>query len=320
VYIAITADHEALLLITTPPKPTNARLLANPEADRSVISRWDKVLILFLITLPLGATIFTMVGAALWTDYLGWKEFALFGAFYVMSAFGITVGFHRMLTHSSFEAHPIVRAVLLIFGMWALEGGPISWAAVHIKHHAYSDKPEDPHSPLKGFFHAHMWWLFSTRVDPNKYAPKQLQDPVARFIARTAGWWALLGILLPFFIGGWTGLLWGSGVRVFLVHHVTWSVNSICHTWGARPFKTGSDRSTNNPVVGILGMGEGWHNNHHAFPRSALHGLRWFEFDLSGYLIRALGAVGLVRNIYRVPAQVISARRRGAAVADTEAA
>ncbi|MBF8299603.1 MAG: acyl-CoA desaturase [Dehalococcoidia bacterium] len=294
--------------MTTLEAPPKTPLLAN-LTHRETVSRWDKLLVALLIGIPLGATLFAMYAAWRWTDYLHAKDLVLLGVFYLFASLGITVGFHRMLTHTAFEAPWFVRGMLLIFAMWGLEGSPISWAAVHIKHHAYSDKEEDPHSPLQGFWHAHMGWLFTVRVDPVKYAPKQMQDPVVRFIARTAGWWALLGILLPFAIGGWTGLLWASGVRIFLVHHVTWSVNSICHTFGSRPFRTGADRSTNNLLVGILGMGEGWHNNHHAFPRSAFHGLRLWEFDASGYFIQLLGKLGLAKNIIRVPDDVVQARR-----------
>lgn len=283
-----------------------ATSLVEPEQK---VSRLQQLLVVLLVTIPFGATAFTAFAAWHWTHYFSLKDVVLFGVFYLISSLGITVGFHRMLTHNGFDAPRFVRGALLVAGMFALEGSPISWTAMHTKHHAYSDKDEDPHSPLKGFLHAHVFWLFTATVDRKKYAKRQLNDPAAVFVSRTAGLWAFLGILLPFLIGGWTGLLWGAGVRIFIAHHVTWSVNSVCHTFGSRPFKANGDQSRNNILVGILAMGEGWHNNHHAFPRSAFHGLRWREFDASGYFIRMLAAVGLVRNVYKVPREAIIAKR-----------
>lgn len=277
--------------------------------DEKTTGSLEKLLTLLLVVLPPAATVVVAVGAIFWDGFVSWKDLAILGGFYLATALGVTVGYHRMFTHNAFEAHPIVRGVLLILGVWSLEGSPISWAAIHIKHHAYSDREEDPHSPVKGFFHAHVGWLFTAhRADPARYAKRQLQDPVGRFVSRTAVLWAFVGIALPFFIGGWPGLLWGVGVRLFLVHHVTWSVNSVCHTFGSRPFKTGEDRSTNNVWIGLLALGEGWHNNHHAFPRSAFHGLKWREIDASGYFIRFLGAIRLARNIYTVPREAVEAR------------
>ena len=278
------------------------------------VSRTDQTLTLVLVVTPFLATIAAIVLASIGTTLVSLKDMALLGGFYAASSLGVTVGYHRMLCHTSFEANPVVRAVLLIFGVWSIQGGPLSWAAIHLKHHAYSDETEqDPHTPLKSLAHAHVGWLFtSERVDPAQYAKGQLKDPVNRFISRTALWWALIGILAPFAIGGWTGFLWGTLVRIFLVHHVTWSVNSICHRIGARPFRQGSDLSTNNVLVGVMAMGEGWHNNHHAFPRSAFHGLRRREIDVSGYVIRLLGALRLVKNIYRVPPERVAARYRAA--------
>ena len=295
-------------MIATPENASAVQHGVDPVVD---ISAFHKFTVGLLVLVPLGATMFAMFAAWRWTTYFSPKDFALFGAFYVMSALGITVGFHRMLTHAAFDAPPLVRGILLIFGMFALQGSPSSWAAAHIKHHAYSDQYDDPHSPLKGLFHAHLGWLFKTRVDKKKWARRQAKDPIVQFVNKTCGWWALLGILLPFAIGGWTGLLWGAGVRIFFVHHVTWSVNSICHTFGSRPFLTG-ERSTNNVIVGILGMGEGWHNNHHAFQRSAFHGMSSRQFDASGLFIRLLGAVGLASNIYRVPPALQEAKRQEA--------
>ena len=264
-----------------------------------------------LIGVPLLATILAVVLAGLRPDLFGWKDMALLGGFYFASSIGITIGYHRMLTHSSFVPNPVLKVVLLIFGIWALQGGPISWAAIHTKHHVHSDEGEDPHSPTRSMLHAHVGWLFRRdRADPSTYAKAQLNDPITRFIGKTAVWWALLGLLLPLALGGWTGFLWGTLVRLFLVHHVTFSVNSVCHRYGSRPFNTGGELSTNNLLVGILGMGEGWHNNHHAFPRSAFHGLTRRQVDVSGYLIRLFGTLRLAHAIVRVPKPAIAARLR----------
>ncbi len=283
---------------------------------REYVNRTDQLLNLILVLVPFAATVFAVAGTIFWTtNLISWKDMAIMAGFYIPAGIGVTVGYHRMLTHTGFQASPLLRAVLLIFGVWSIQGSPISWAAIHLKHHAYSDTDQDPHSPVRSFYYAHMGWLFSGfRVDPSSYAKAQLNDPVARFVSRTAFWWALLGLLLPLAIGGWTGLLWGTGVRVFLLHHVTWAVNSVCHTFGSRPFRTGEDQSTNNAIIGLLGLGEGWHNNHHAFPRSVYHGLRRWEIDVSGYLISMMERLRLIRDPYKVPKHVVAERRtRGAA-------
>jgi stearoyl-CoA desaturase (delta-9 desaturase) len=144
-------------------------------------------------------------------------------------------------------------------------------------------------------------------ADPNVYCRNLVHDPIVVFVSRTFLLWVVLSLLIPYAIGGWSGLLWAGLVRIFLVHHVTWSVNSICHTFGMREFET-TDQSRNEWIVGLLAFGEGWHNNHHAFPRSAFHGLHWWQFDLSGYLIRLLERVGLATEVYRIPAEKLVKR------------
>lgn len=249
----------------------------------------------------------------LWGRAVEWADLALLVGLYVPISLGVTAGFHRMLTHRSFRAHPAVKFLFLVFGSMAVEGACIGWAANHLKHHALSDKEGDPHSPLDGLFHAHLGWLFTgQQADPRIYCRYMLTDRVTMFVDRTFVLWVTLSLLIPFALGGWQGLLWGGLVRMFFVHHVTWSVNSICHTFGRRAFET-TDRSHNNWVVGLLGMGEGWHNNHHAFPRSAIHGLgsRW-QFDLSAIVIVALEKIRLAREVYRVAPEVIARKRRHA--------
>jgi stearoyl-CoA desaturase (Delta-9 desaturase) len=261
------------------------------------LSMVNKAVVLAVVIIPLLATIFAI--GLLWQRAVYWSDLILLVTLYAFVALGVTVGFHRMLTHRSFRPHPVVKCVLLILGSMAWEGPALEWAATHIKHHAQADREGDPHSPVEGFFHAHLGWLFNDRTaDPNVYCRKLVQDPMVTFISRTFLLWAVLSLLIPFALGGWTGLLWGGLVRIFLTHHVTWSVNSVCHTFGKREFET-NDRSRNEWIVGLLAFGEGWHNNHHAFPRSAFHGLHWWQFDLSGYFIWTLEQLGLASDIYR---------------------
>jgi stearoyl-CoA desaturase (delta-9 desaturase) len=217
--------------------------------------------------------------------------------FFVLTGLGITVGYHRLLTHRSFETHAAVKVALLAFGSMAVEGPVIGWSANHLKHHAFSDRPGDPHSPNQGFFHAHWGWLVRfSDIDERKFASHLIHDPVVLFMNKTFIFWVTAGYVIPFLIGSWEGLIWGGLFRQLAVQNVTFAINSVCHRWGTRPFKTG-DRSTNNWVFGVLGLGEGWHNNHHAFPSSAFHGLRWWEIDLSAYVIRGLAAVRLAWNV-----------------------
>lgn len=268
--------------------------------DGERVGPWvHKSLVLVVVLVP-----FLALGAAiwqLWERLVTWRDIALMLGLYIPISLGVTAGFHRMLTHRSFRAHPAVQFVFLMFGSMAVEGNAIGWAANHLKHHALSDKEGDPHSPLDGLWHAHLGWLFNTeQADPKVYCRHLLKDPVVVFVDRTFGLWVVLSLVIPFAIGGWQGLLWGGLVRMFFVHHVTWSVNSVCHTFGRRSYET-ADRSHNQWVVGLLGMGEGWHNNHHAFPRSAIHGLDKWQFDGSALVITALEKLKLVREVYRVP-------------------
>ena len=266
---------------------------------------------LVILVIPFAATIFGVI--QLIQGDVSAKDLALLGSFYVASSMGVTIGFHRMLAHGSFEAHPVLKFILLVFGTWSIQGAALSWAAIHIKHHATSDTPDDPHTPTRSFVYAHMGWLLGmSRADPKTYAKAQMRDPIVMLVSRFAFWFATLGLLIPLFAGGWSGFLWGGLIRVFLVHHVTWSVNSVCHVFGRRPYRVGQDRSTNNWIVGLLAMGEGWHNNHHAFPKSASHGLTGRQIDFSAYVIRALSWVGLVSDVHRPSDDQVVARREDA--------
>jgi stearoyl-CoA desaturase (delta-9 desaturase) len=262
--------------------------------------------VLVAVVVPLIATIYAI--CSLWQRAVNWLDLTLLLSLYTLTALGVTIGFHRMLTHRSFRPHPVVKFILLVLGSMSLEGAALEWAATHVKHHAQSDREGDPHSPVEGFFHAHVGWLFKDRMaDPNVYCKNLVKDPIVVFVSQTFFLWVVLSLLIPFALGGWTGLLWGGLVRIFLAHHVTWSVNSVCHTFGKRDFET-PDQSRNEWIVGLLAFGEGWHNNHHAFPRSAFHGLQWWQFDLSGYIIRALERMGLVHEVYRIPAELLAKR------------
>jgi stearoyl-CoA desaturase (Delta-9 desaturase) len=257
-----------------------------------------------------------------WADLLRWSDIAVFGIMYLATGLGVTVGFHRHFTHRSFATSKPLRAILAVLGSAAIEGPVTAWVADHRKHHTYSDREGDPHSPhvghgggwrgaLAGLFHAHVGWLFihTQRGAKRRYARDLLADPVVCFIDRTFLVWVLGGLGAAFGLGaaiggsvyaGLTGLLWGGGVRMLVVHHVTFSINSLCHFFGRRRFHT-DDHSRNLLWLALPTLGESWHNNHHAFPTSAEHGLRRWEIDPSALVIRGLEAVGLVWDVVRVP-------------------
>jgi stearoyl-CoA desaturase (delta-9 desaturase) len=257
----------------------------------------------------------------LWGDFLRWSDVVVFVIMYLATGLGITVGFHRYFTHRSFKTSEPVRAVLAVLGSAAIEGPIISWVADHRKHHTFADQEGDPHSPhvdhgvgwrgaFKGLLHAHVGWLFihTQRGLRRRYARDLIDDPIVSFVDRKFFLWAVGGLLLAFALGwaiggslyaGLTGLLWGGAVRMLVVHHVTFSINSLCHFFGRRRFET-DDESRNLLWLAPLSFGESWHNNHHAFPTSAEHGLRRWEVDPSALLIRALEKVGLVWDVVRV--------------------
>ena len=287
-----------------------------------------------IITGALTVIPFLMLGFVawqLWGGWLHWSDFVVFAILYVPTGLGITVGFHRLFTHRSFKVGPKTRAVIGALGSAAIEGPVISWVADHRKHHAFSDKEGDPHSPhvghgegvwaqFKGFLHAHVGWLFihTQRGNKNRFAPDLLKDPVVRFIDRTFLLWAAAGLAIPFGLGvaiggtvlaGLSGLLWGGAVRVLVLHHVTYSINSLCHMFGKRDFET-PDESRNLAWLALPTLGEAWHNSHHAFPTSAVHGLKRTQLDPSAAVIWALEKLGLAWDVVR-----ISPERRAAKAA-----
>lgn len=252
--------------------------------------------------LTLAVTILPFLGAAigiplLWNRGVKALDLSLFLIFYVLTGMGITVGFHRMLTHRSFETVKPIKVALAIAGSMALQGAVISWVADHRRHHAFTDKPGDPHSPhleeaegikgvLTGLWHAHTGWFFDAeRTNVKRFAPDLIADGSIRKVNKSFPIIAVISVVLPGLIGlavtrSWMGaltaLIWGGLARIFFLHHITWSINSICHFYGKRPFKS-KDLSTNNWVMALLSFGEGWHNSHHAFPTSYRHGLGRFN-------------------------------------------
>ena len=287
------------------------------------LSRSRKISMLVLTILPFVGLVAAVT--LLWNEAVGWTDLVLFLGLYVICGFGITIGYHRMLTHHAFEAVRPLKAALLIAGSFALQGSALDWAIDHRTHHAYSDKAGDPHSPhhgfargplgaIKGLLHAHMGWMFRhNRTDQERYGKDILQDRLTMTVSRLFPLWAVLTFVVPFVLGGlltmsWkgavTGLVWGGLVRLFFNHHVTWSVNSICHFFGKRPFST-SDQSTNNWVLALPSLGESWHHNHHVFPTSAFHGLSWRQIDLSALVIAGWEKIGLVRNVRKPTSEQI---------------
>lgn len=278
-------------------------------------STW--VINLLAIVIPFLALIAAIVLS--WGYGFSWIDLGLLFGMCAVTGLGITVGFHRLFTHRAFETTRAVKCILAIAGSMAVQGPVLEWVATHRRHHQHSDEEEDPHSPhqhgggfwgmLGGIWHSHVGWLFQPNPpDLMRYVGDFRDDRPIQFINRLFVFWVVVGLLIPTLLGGlltmtWMGALlgfiWGGLVRVFLVHHITWSINSACHIWGSRPFRCG-DHSRNNVIFGLLGWGEGWHNNHHAFPTSARHGLRWWEFDASYLIIRLLKLLGLAWEI-RLP-------------------
>jgi len=283
------------------------------------MAKAEKIANLGAVVLPFAATVAAM--ALFWNRLVNPADLAIASAMYLLTAVGITVGFHRLLTHRSFQTAKPVEYLFAILGSMAIQGPVISWVADHRKHHAHTDEEGDPHSPhvgheggvrgvLAGLWHAHTGWLLSTqgRADWKRYAPDLYEDAGMRTISRRFVSILLAGLILPALAGylvsgnlagAATGLLWGGLVRIFFVHHVTWSVNSVCHFLGRRRFDT-DDRSTNVFWLALPSLGESWHHNHHAFPRSAAHGLRPWEADPSALIITAMEKIGIARNVVRI--------------------
>ena len=297
-----------------------------PAVEHEHASFTVRAITLLAVVLPLlglAAAIFT-----LWGHGFSWVHLGLLLGMYLLTVLGITVGFHRLFTHRSFDAGPAVKATFAVLGSMAVQGPLLKWVALHRRHHQHSDDHGDPHSPhahgggvrgvLRGLWHAHVGWMFlPDAAGWDRYVGDLAKDGLLRRISAMFPLWVTLGLLLPAVLGGlltmtWGGVLlgflWGGLARLFLVHHVTWSINSVCHLWGSRPYAS-RDESRNNAIFGVLALGEGWHNNHHAFPTSARHGLHWWQVDASYAVIRGMELLGLVWKV-RVPvAEVVMAKR-----------
>ena len=303
------------------------------------MTRTTKLANLGAVVVPFLATLAAIV--LFWNRIVSATDLAILAVMYLLTATGITVGYHRLLTHRSFRTHKPTEYLFAFLGSMAVQGSVIAWVADHRKHHAHTDVEGDPHSPhvghgdgvsgvLRGLWHAHTGWLLSEhgRADWKKYAPDLYEDPGMRFINRRFVSLVVLGLALPALVGylltgtllgAATGLLWGGLVRVFLVHHVTWSVNSICHFLGTRRFEV-EDHSTNVFWLALPSLGESWHHNHHAFPRSAVHGLRRWELDPSALVIRAMERLGLAWNVIRIAPERQEAKLATAAPSEPQAA
>jgi stearoyl-CoA desaturase (delta-9 desaturase) len=287
---------------------------------------FEQIGLTFFLVVPFLALIAAV--PVLWGWGLTWSDIVIAVAFYCISGLGVTVGFHRYLTHRSFKAKRWLRVLLAICGSLALEGPAIQWVADHRRHHRFSDRDGDPHSPwrygtdfkalTKGFWYSHVGWLYDwDKTSEKRYAPELVADRDISWVSRTFAFWLGVSLLLPAVIGGlwswsWKGallaLFWGSLVRICVLHHVTFAINSVCHIKGRRPFRT-RDRSQNVWWLGILSFGESWHNFHHAEPTSARHGVRLGEFDSSAVVIKTMEKLRWVTDV-RWPDAATVARRR----------
>jgi stearoyl-CoA desaturase (Delta-9 desaturase) len=279
-----------------------------------------------LVAVFLPFAMFLLAIVLLWNEAVGWRELAIFAFMYAITGFGITIGYHRLFTHRAFETSKTMRTLLAIFGSMAVEGSVITWVADHRKHHAFADEEGDPHSPhvhaeegfrgaVKGLWHAHVGWMLGDnthgRASARRFAPDLLDDKPIRWVNRTFLFWVGMSLFIPFalgfllsgfsIVGALLALVWGGFARIFLLHHMTWSINSVCHFFGRRRFDV-EDESRNVFWLALPSLGEAWHHNHHAFPTSAFHGLRPLErlADPSGLVIAGMEKVGLVRNVVRV--------------------
>jgi stearoyl-CoA desaturase (delta-9 desaturase) len=303
------ADALAELPVRTKPAPASLR---------------KRIAILVAVIAPFFGLIAAIV--SFWGWGFRWSDFVLLLGMYILSAIGITVGFHRLFTHHAFETNRAVQFVFAVLGSMAVQGPLLEWVALHRRHHQHSDDAEDPHSPhhhgngvwgiVRGLWHAHLGWMFAAKPpDLQGYVKDLRQSILLCAVSALFPLWVVVGLLIPTAVGwlligtpsgAWTGFVWGGLVRILFVHHVTWSINSVCHVWGRRPFSC-HDESRDNALFGVFGLGEGWHNTHHAFPTSARHGLRWWQIDVSYWVIRGLELIGLAWNV-KLPSRAAIAR------------
>ena len=309
---------------TAPPTQDLASVQAFHGADEK--KTWEQVALGIFVAVPFLAILVAI--PVVWGWGVGWTDLALATVFYLVSGFGITVGFHRYFTHGSFRAKRPLRVALALAGSLAIEGPVIRWVADHRKHHAFSDREGDPHSPwrygedvwalTKGLGYAHVGWLFDVeQTNQAKYAPDLLRDRDIARVSRAFPWLVAFSLLAPAILGGlltwsWQGAVtaffWAGLVRVGLLHHVTWSINSLCHVYGAKPFVT-RDRSGNVNWLAIPSFGESWHNLHHADPTAARHGVLPGQIDPSAVLIRGFEKAGWAYDVRWPTPERLAARR-----------
>jgi stearoyl-CoA desaturase (delta-9 desaturase) len=320
----------ALTRPTAPPRPAadpNAGLPANALGKEKGVT--EQLVLYVFVVVPFLAL--AAVVPAVWGWGLSWLDVGLAVGFYFLTLLGITVGYHRYFTHGSYKAVRPLRLALAAIGGMAIQGPVVQWVADHRRHHAFSDRQGDPHSPwryghdtralAKGMFHAHLGWLFDRRqTNAERYAPDLLKDKGLVTTSRLFSFWAFLSFALPTLIGGlvtqswtgaWSAFFWAGLVRVALLHHVTWSINSVCHVVGNRPFVSpGRDRATNFWPLAILSGGESWHNLHHADPTCARHGVLRGQIDISARVIWVFEKLGWARDVKWPDPVRLAAKRR----------
>ena len=297
-----------------------------PDAPEK--KKWEQAALVLFVAMPFVALMASVPLA--WRWGLSWRDVAIALVMYAVTGHAVTVGFHRHFAHHGFKAPSWLRAMLAIFGMMAVQGSVIDWVAAHRRHHRFSDREGDPHSPWryghsvgalsKGFVYAHLGWLFDRRqaTSEEKFAPDLCSDPLIRRLSDAFPVWVAVSMLVPPLVGGlwswsWAGALtaffWGSLVRVAVLHHATFAINSVCHVAGRTPFKT-KDQSRNVWWLAIPSMGESWHNFHHAEPTSARHGVGRFQVDTSAFVIALMERVGWIDRV-RWPDPIVVRRRLG---------
>ena len=325
----LDTNKEMSLTPSVPARASSHREAATPTDASERISLGARSATLLAVIVPLLGLVAAVV--FLWGRGFSWVDLGLLLGMYVLTIVGITVGFHRLFTHRAFETSRLIQFLLAALGSMAVQGPLLKWVALHRRHHQYADQEDDPHSPHRyghgflgtmcGLWHAHLGWFFEPDPPNLAHYVKDLrQRSSLRIASALFPVWVIVGLLIPTALGGlltasWTGalfgLLWGGLARIFLVHHVTWSINSICHLWGQRPFES-NDHSRNNALFGVLGLGEGWHNNHHAFPTSARLGLKWWQMDVGDWVIHGLALCRLAWSV-RLPAELVLAGQGGTA-------
>jgi stearoyl-CoA desaturase (delta-9 desaturase) len=301
--------------LETPPAPSVPGGVPGVALMDEKQAALQRRLVLIFTVIPFAGFLLAIV--MLWGTGLTPTDAGIALTFYLFTGLGVTVGYHRLFTHQSFEASRPLKIVLAIAGSMSVQGNIIGWVATHRRHHAFSDQEGDPHSPhldegpgykgvLRGLWHAHVGWMNSREMtDAKRWAPDMVRDPDIVRVDKAFGRLTLTTFVLPALLGlaitrSYSGMvtafLWGSLARIFFLHHVTWSINSICHFFGKRPFSS-PDFSTNNWVLSILSFGESWHNNHHAFPTSAVHGIGRGQVDMSGWVIRVFEKLKLAKSV-----------------------